>query len=131
MVIAYTINMKRVLSLLLIIFWIVALGGCSVAPSERTVAGAIIDYFEKGNYKVVDLKIGKIEGMPLSEKRYMGTPGYVVEIVSITLEPQADRGMDIKKGKQVSFSNARIRVSQDTANKNMWHVFIISGISVP
>ena len=94
------------------------------------MAGAITDYFESGRYKVVDLQIGNIEGIPLSEKTYMGTPGYVVDIVSITLEPQADKGIDIKKGKQITFSNASIRVRQDTVNKNVWHVSIISGISV-
>ena len=118
-------------SSLVIILLIAASWGCSVAPSERTVAGAITDYFESSRYKVVDLKIGKIEGMSLSEKTYMGIPGYVVDIASITLEPQADKGIDIKKGKQLTFSNARIRVIQDMANKNVWHVFIISGISVP
>ena len=95
------------------------------------MAKAIENYFESSHYKVVDLKIGKIEGMPLSEKTYMGTPGYVVDIVSITLEPQENKGIDIKMGKQLTFSNASIRVKQDTVNKSMWHVAIISGISVP
>ncbi|MGD0886595.1 MAG: hypothetical protein ABSA46_17280 [Thermodesulfovibrionales bacterium] len=126
----YNVKVSRV-SFLMIIVMFAALWGCSVAPSEGTVAWAITDYFENGRYKVVDLKIGRIEGMPLSEKTYMGTPGYVVDIASITLEPQADKGIDIKKGKQLTFSNARIRVIQDMANKNVWHVFIISGISVP
>lgn len=121
--------MVRLFSLVIIIL-LAALWGCSVAPAERTVAGAITDYFESGRYKVVDLQIGNIEGIPLSEKTYMGTPGYVVDIVSITLEPQADKGIDIKKGKQITFSNASIRVRQDTVNKNVWHVSIISGISV-
>jgi hypothetical protein len=118
-------------SSLVIILLIAASWGCSVAPSERTVAGAITDYFESSRYKVVDLKIGKIEGMSLSEKTYMGIPGYVVDIVSITLEPQEDKGVDIKKGKQITFSNASIRITQDRVNKNVWHVAIISGISVP
>ena len=116
---------------LLIIIPLLALGGCSLPPSETTVAKAITDYFESSHYKVIDLKIGKIEGMPLSEKTYMGTPGYVVDIVSITLEPQENKGIDIKMGKQLTFSNASIRVIQDTVNKSMWHVAIISGISVP
>ena len=123
--------MTRASSLLIIvIFFITALWGCSVSPSEGIVAGAITDYFKSVQYKVVDLKIGKIEGMPLSEKTYMGTPGYVVEVISITLEPLADKGTDIRKGSQLIFSNARIRVRQDTANKDVWQVSIISGISV-
>ena len=80
---------------------------------------------------MVALKIGKIEGMPLSDKRYMGTPGYVVDVLSITLEPQTDKGPDIRKGSRLTFSNARIRVTQDTANKDVWRVSIISGITVP
>jgi nucleoside diphosphate kinase len=106
------------------------LWGCSVAPSERTVAGAITAYFENTGYKVVELKIGKIEGMPLSEKTYMGTPGYVVEVVSITLEPEADKGTDIRKGSRLTFSDARIRVIQDRTVKDVWLVFIVSGIGL-
>jgi len=123
--------MNRASSFLVIVLvFITALWGCSLAPSENTVAGAITSYFDSAQYKVVDLKIGKIEGMPLSEKTYMGTPGYVVEVISITLEPQADKGADIRKGSKLTFSNARLRVRQDTANKELWHVSIISGISV-
>lgn len=113
------------------IFLIATLWGCSVEPSESTVAETIIDYFKSGQYRVLNLSIGKIEGMTLSEKKYMGTPGYVVDIVSITLEPQVDRGIDIKQGKAVTFSNAKVRIIQDTANKNLWHVFILSGIALP
>ena len=111
-------------------FFIAALWGCSVAPSENAVTKAITAYFERAQYKVLDLKVGKIEGMPLSDKTYMGTPGYIVDILSITLEPQADKGADIRKGSRMTFSNARLRVRQDMANKDLWHVSIISGISV-
>lgn len=115
---------------IIVLLFISVLWGCSAAPSERIVGVAITAHFEGNQYKVLDLKIGKIEGMPLAEKTYMGTPGYVVEVVSITLEPQADKGADIKKGSLLTFSNARIRVSQDKTNKDAWHVSIISGISV-
>ena len=125
------VHMTRALSLLIIfLFFITALWGCSVTPSEGIVTRVITDYFKSAQYEVVDLKIGKIEGMPLSEKTYMGTPGYVVEVISITLEPLADKGADIRKGSKLTFSNARIRVRQDTASKDLWHVSIISGISV-
>lgn len=119
------------ISLLLAAFLVVGLCGCSVAPSERTVKKAIADFFERGHYKVVDLKIGKIQDTALSEKTYMGTPGYVVDIVSITLYPLVDKGADIKKGKQMTFTNASILVRQGTVNKDKWHVSIISGIAVP
>ena len=115
---------------MMIIFLITVLGGCSVAPPESTVELAITEYFERNQYKVVKLEIEKIEGVPLFEKRYMGTPGYVVEVLSITLEAQADKSIDIKKGNQLTFSNAKIRVRQDPVNKTVWHVSIISGINV-
>ena len=124
--------MSRASSLLIIaVFLVTALSGCSVAPSESVVAGAMTAYFERSQYKVVDLKIGQIEGMPLSDKTYMGTPGYVVDVLSITLEPLADKDADIRKGSRLTFSNARIRVTQDRANEGAWRVSIISGISVP
>lgn len=116
---------------IIIILLAATLGGCLVAPSEPVVAKAITDYFESNHYKVVDLKIGKIEGTPLSERTYMGTPGYIVDVISITLEPKKDKSVDIKRGKQLVFTSASIRVRQDAANKNMWHVSIISGISAP
>jgi PBP1b-binding outer membrane lipoprotein LpoB len=122
--------MTKTSSFIIVLFCITALWGCSVAPTESTVAGAITAYFKSSQYEVVDLKIGKIEDMPLSGKTYMGTPGYIVEVISITLEPQADKATDIRKGRQLTFSNARIRVRQDTVNKDVWHVSIISGISV-
>ena len=102
---------------------------CTVAPSEDDTRRAITDYFDKLHYSVVDFKIGKSEGVPLSEKHYMGTPGYVVEIPTITLEAQQDKP-DIKKGNRLTFSNARIRMIRDTENKSLWHVSIISGITV-
>jgi hypothetical protein len=123
--------MSRASSLLIVVFFFTALLGCSVAPSESVVAGEITAYFERSQYKVVDLKIGQIEGMPLSDKTYMGTPGYVVDVLSITLEPLADKDAAIRKGSRLTFSNARIRLVQDRANEGAWRVSIISGISVP
>jgi hypothetical protein len=114
-----------------ILLFLILLGGCSVVPSETTIQKAITDYFESNHYKVAELKIGKIEGIPLSEKTYMGTPGYVVDVVSIVLEPQQDKGAGIRKGTRLTFTNATIRVRQDVVNKNAWHVSIVSGISVP
>jgi hypothetical protein len=47
----------------------------------------------------------------------MGTSGYVVDIDSITLEPQADKDVGIEKDKQLTFSDARVRITQDKAIK--------------
>ncbi len=123
--------MTKASGFLIIFSLIAAMLGCSVAPSETTVKKAITDFFESRHYKVVSLKIGKIHGMPLAEKTYMGTPGYVVDVAAVTLEPQEDKGSGIKKGSILAFTNATIRVRQDVVNKNVWHVSIVSGISVP
>ena len=125
----YNENMKR-LTRILAIIWLCAMGSCTVAPSEDDIRGAITDFFDRRNYKVVYLRIGKIEGVPLAEKTYMGTPGYVVGITAITLEAKQDKGSDIKKGNRLTFSDARIRIWQDAEDKSRWHVSIISGISV-
>ncbi|MGD2080286.1 MAG: hypothetical protein PVJ36_04045 [Nitrospirota bacterium] len=125
--------MVKVSYLLMGILLINTMAGCSAPPSENTVAEAIADYFERGNYRVIDLKIGKIEGVPLSEKRYMGTPGYVVHIDSITLAPRADEDIDIGKGREgarLTFSDALVRVTRDMKDKDLWRVTIISGIGV-
>ena len=116
---------------LVMIFLVASLMGCSVAPSDVTVSQAVGTYFENAHYRVIALKIGSIEGLPLSEKTYMGSPGYVVDLASVILEPQMNKGADIKKGEQLAFSNVRLRLVQDNADRNLWHVFIVSGLSLP
>lgn len=122
--------MKRPLSFLVVVFLLSVAESCAVAPSEDDVKGAITDYFDSQQYRVVNIRIGKIEGVPLAEKTYMGAPGYVVEIPAITLEAKLDKGPNIRKGDRLTFSNAKIRVRQDQGNKDLRHVSIISGIAV-
>jgi len=105
-------------------------GSCTGAPSEDDIRGAITDYFDKQHYRVVDLRTGKIESVPLAEKTYMGTPGYVIEIPTITLEAQRNKGSNVKKGIRLTFSDARIRMRQDPEDKSLWHISIISGITI-
>ncbi len=114
-----------------IALFVSALDGCTVGPSEKDIKFAVNDYFERQDYQVVDLRIGRIEGIPLSAKTYLGSQAYVVEIKAITLEARRDKVPDVKKGSRQIFSGARIKVRQDTVNKNLWHVSIISGIVVP
>ncbi len=116
---------------LLTVFLFCTASGCTVSPSEDDLINAINDYFEAEHYSVLNIMLGKIEGVPLSEKTYMGTPGYVVEIASITIEARQDKGPDIRKGDRLVFSNAKISVRQDPRNKGLWHVTIISGIAAP
>jgi len=120
--------MKMSLRILVILLFFVV-GSCAVAPSDDDIRKAITDYFNGPHYRVVDLRIGRSEGVPLSEKTYMGTPGYVIEIPTITLEAQQYKP-DVKKGSRLTFSNAKIRMVRDTENKSLWHVSIISGITV-
>ena len=119
----------KISSRILVILLLIMGGSCTVAPSEDDTRKAITDYFDGQHYSVVDLRIGKSEGVPLSQTTYMGTPGYIVEISTITLEAQQDKP-DVKKGSRVTFSNARIRMVRDIGNKSLWHVSIISGITV-
>jgi hypothetical protein len=122
--------MKGILSIFVIVFFLSLVESCVVAPSDSDIKGSIADYFERQHYRVVDLRIGKIEDLPLSQKTYMGTPGYVVEVPTITLEALEEKGFDIRKGTRLTFSNARIMVRQDTGDKRLWRVSIISGITV-
>jgi len=115
----------------MIVFLFFVAEGCAVSPSDDDLRSSIKDYFEGQHYWVVNIRLGKIEGVPLAEKTYMGTPGYVVEVPAITLEAKQDKGPGIRKGDRLIFSNAKIRVRQDPGNKGLWHVSIISGIVVP
>lgn len=127
----YNEKMKALLGIFVIVFLFSLVESCAVAPSDGDIKGAITDYFERQHYRVVDLRIGKIGDLPLSQKTYMGTPGYVVEVPTITLEALEEKGFDIRKGTRLTFSNARIMVRQDTGDKDLWRVSIISGIVVP
>lgn len=115
---------------MVIVFLLSGAESCSVAPSADDLKGAITNYFESRHYRVINMRIGKIEGVPLAEKTYMGTPGYVVEIPAITLEAKQDKVLNVRKGDRLTFSNAKIRVRQDPGNKDLWRVSIISGIAV-
>jgi hypothetical protein len=119
----------KISSRILVILVLFMVGSCTVAPSEDNTRKAIADYFDRQHYRVVDLRIGKSEGVPLSQTTYMGTPGYIVEIPTITLEAQQDKP-DVKKGTRLTFSDAKIRMVRDAEKKNLWHVSIISGITV-
>src|SRR5271157_2773281 len=109
---------------LLVIFLLCVITSCTVAPSGDDIKKAITDYFDKQDYRVVYLKVGKIEDIHLAEKTYMGTPSYVVEITSIVLEAQSDKGSDIMKGNRLTFSGAKISMRQDIENKRVWRVSI-------
>ncbi len=126
----YNEEMRHPLVFLGTILFLFMSESCAIPPSENDLKGAITNYFDSRDYRVIDIRIGKIEGVPLAEKTYMGTPGYIVEIPSITLEAKQDKAPDISKGDRLTFSNAIIRVRRDQGNSDLWRVSIVSGVSV-
>ena len=104
--------------------------GCSAAPSKETVEAVIVHHFEKRHYKVTDLMIGNISPLPMGEKEYMGTEGYIVNVVSITLQFTRDTGepRNYKKGNYLTFTNGRIHIKKSRDNKSEWIVTNIEGI---
>lgn len=68
----------------------------------------------------------------MSEQRYMGTKGYLVEIKSITLEPAENIGLPVqyKKGEKLTFRNAAITIREKSDNKGEWIISNISGIAI-
>ena len=115
------------------IFIVVAavfLAACTVAPSQETVSTVITKYFEDRQYRVVELQVGAISSVPLSQKTYMGTQGHVVDITRITLEVLADN-REYRKGEKLTFSHASIRIREKVDKKGEWIITNISGIQVP
>jgi hypothetical protein len=96
------------------------------------VKEVIIKYFEVRKYRIADMDIGEIKPIPISERRYMGTKGYLVEIKSITLETAENIGLPVqnKKGEKLTFSNATITIRETSDKKGEWIISNISGIPI-
>ncbi|RJQ49434.1 MAG: hypothetical protein C4538_02185 [Nitrospiraceae bacterium] len=105
--------------------------GCSAPPDKTEVEETIVKYFEVKGNKVVELNIGSIKSIEISEKTYMGTPGYMVDIPLITLQPVENVGdvWNYKEGEKTTFQNARIMIQQSTGPDKRWIISYISGIS--
>ena len=105
---------------------------CSLPPSKDAVKDVIIKYFELRKYRIAYIDIGDIKPMPMSEQRYMGTKGYLVEIESITLEAAENIGLPVqnKKGEKLTFSNATITIREKNDKKGEWIISNISGIPI-
>lgn len=111
---------------------ILLFAGCAVPPSKGTVEEVIIKYFNDKQYNVLDIAIGDIRRVPLNERQYMGTEGYIVNVASITLEFTRDIGepWNYKRGWQIAFHNAYVRIKKSTAKEDKWVITEISGIPV-
>jgi hypothetical protein len=118
--------------LLLTFILIFLFSACSMPPSKDTVKEVIIKYFEVRKYRIADMDIGEIKPMPMSERRYMGTKGYLVEIKSITLEAAENIGLPVqnKKGEKLTFSNATITIREKSDKKGEWIISNIYGIAI-
>jgi len=103
--------------------------GCNISPSKNEIRSEIIKHFETRHYKVIDLDISAIESIPQSEKIYMGTEGYIVEIKSITLEVtmQNPQFRDTK-GQRLVYKNGSIRIKKSTDQLQKWIITDITNI---
>ena len=116
-------SQKYLISLILLLI----LAACSSAPSKDTAEAVIIHHFEKRHYIVRNLMIGNISTIPMGNKQYMGTEGYVIRVTSITLEFMRDTG-NYKKGNYLTFNNARVYIKKSRDKNPEWIVNNIEGI---
>jgi len=126
-------NKKRKYYLLPPIIILFLMSGCFPVPSKSEVEEVIVKHFETKHYKVVELSISNINPLPLSEKKYMGTPAYTVNVPTLILEMTEDTGApwNYRKGQKVSFNNVQISIQQSTGQNKKWLIKNISGVSVP
>lgn len=113
---------------LALVFCICVTVACSVAPDSVVVEDVIRRHFEARQYRVVELRIDRVISIPLSEKTYMGTPGYTVEVQSITLEAAADNLPGFPKGEKRTFSGATVMIREKSGERGVWTLSRISGI---
>jgi len=123
---------KSLLFPLVVLHAVFLLAGCSSSPSKDAVARVITHYFEEKYYTVIEIDVGDIQPVPLREKTYMGTEGYVVGVRSITLEVTQDIGApwSYKKGQRLTFRNAVLHMREQPGEKGTWIISNISGIPV-
>ncbi len=79
------------------------------------------------------IDIGEIRSMPMGEKQYMGSPGYDVDVRSITLEVDKKTGdaRAHEKIPQITFSNATVRIREGKVPDKEWTIVNITGMAVP
>ena len=113
--------------LLMILPCLLVLSGCTVDPEEENVRASIIKYFEGRDYRVSEIRIGKIENLPFGKREYMAPKKHVVSILLITLEPTGQSTM--KDRKSITFKDAVITIRR-TDTHGVWGVDHIEGIEI-
>jgi hypothetical protein len=123
---------EHIFLFLTLITFFFLLSGCAVPPDEKIVEDSISQYFEARNYRVVEIEIRSIKQIPLSNKVYMGTAGYIVDVRSITMEATADSGAPrkVKKGRRFTFKDAVFQIREKAGERGRWVISVISGVSV-
>ncbi|MEW6116477.1 MAG: hypothetical protein AB1553_06205 [Nitrospirota bacterium] len=104
-----------------------AVAGLVVAPTHEEAQASIIDYYEKLGYEVRVLELGSIERIPIGDRVFGGTPGFSVEVKSITLA--AAEGTRGAAGEQ-TFTNATVRIREKSDRQGEWVVFNVANIPV-
>jgi hypothetical protein len=107
--------------------FIFMLYGCTVEPSKELVKDTVVKHFESRNYRVVDIKIGNVESLPLGRRDYMAPTKYAVNVPLIILESK--RGSTYKKKEPFTFRNALITI-RSTGRHGEWMIDTIAGIPV-
>jgi hypothetical protein len=99
--------------------------GCSMPPAEHDVHELIVQHYESRSYRIAELKIGEIGELPLGEREYMSTKGYIVHIRSITLQPE-----EPGEEKRCTFPDAKIEIHRSRSGDPSWVITDIQGIPV-
>ena len=114
-------------NLFLFFFIILALitFACSKPPAMNDVQNLIFQHFDMRGYRVTEIKISKIENIPLRDREYMSTKGHLVHLSSITLEP-IEPGI----GKAMTYTDAVVEIHMRRDKSMGWGITHISGIPV-
>jgi len=111
---------------------VLLLTACTPVPTKQEVTDMIVKYFNGRGYAVPNIEISELTSIPLGEKTYMGRKAYTVGIRSITLLPKEDIGppWNYRKGEQLNFKDAIMRLKEGTRKDGTWGVEVVSGIPV-
>lgn len=114
------------------LFMLLLTSGCKETPSEDMAREIVTRYLSARNYTVKNMEITEIREGSMSNLVYMAKPAYTVVIKTITLEAVRDTAVPIplKKGQQVTYTNAKIKVREKNRQQDQWEVSVLSGIPI-
>ncbi len=118
------------ISLCILIMAVPLVSSCTPAPGNDTIRDALTAHFESRGYRVLELVVGEVAPVELSQRTYMGTPGFIVNIKRITLLKPVKKPGGNAEAVRHTFTGAKLRLRQDPADRGRWQVYIISGIDL-